>query len=261
MAKSCAKCKETECEECPEWIFTLADLIMCMMGLFVILWVLKPSGAPAGSSDTASTAETKQYVELAASIRDAFGYVPDPNSKDPVDILMIQRLQGKSLPRGPGEGGKTQQDAQGIEGRDPEVTKLRPGQISGIGTGLLFDAGSIEPSNRVREQIKQMVATIRGHRNILIVKGHTGLDDLPETATEAEKMQLSVMRAEAVARLLVEEGVLPEVIRVQGCSTFEPIRQRQFGPDAQVPNRRVEIESTDQTVEDRQSQDRARPRR
>ena len=42
MAKSACKCKETECEECPEWIFTLADLIMCMMGLFVILWVLKP---------------------------------------------------------------------------------------------------------------------------------------------------------------------------------------------------------------------------
>ncbi len=41
MAKHC-KCKQEECEECPEWIFTLADLIMCMMGLFVILWVLKP---------------------------------------------------------------------------------------------------------------------------------------------------------------------------------------------------------------------------
>ena len=42
MAKPC-KCDPHElCEECPEWIFTLADLIMCMMGLFVILWVLKP---------------------------------------------------------------------------------------------------------------------------------------------------------------------------------------------------------------------------
>ena len=45
MAKGCKKCDPHEiCEECPEWIFTLADLIMCMMGLFVILWVLKPGG-------------------------------------------------------------------------------------------------------------------------------------------------------------------------------------------------------------------------
>ena len=45
MSTKC-KCKEVECEECPEWIFTLADLIMCMMGLFVILWVIKPSANP-----------------------------------------------------------------------------------------------------------------------------------------------------------------------------------------------------------------------
>ena len=39
MAAKCGKCDPHEiCEECPEWIFTLADLIMCMMGLFVLLW-------------------------------------------------------------------------------------------------------------------------------------------------------------------------------------------------------------------------------
>ena len=32
MSKKACKCAEVECEECPEWIFTLADLIMCMMG-------------------------------------------------------------------------------------------------------------------------------------------------------------------------------------------------------------------------------------
>ena len=47
MAAGCKKCDPHEiCEECPEWIFTLADLIMCMMGLFVILWVLKPGPKP-----------------------------------------------------------------------------------------------------------------------------------------------------------------------------------------------------------------------
>ena len=43
MAKHACKCKQGECEECPEWIFTFADLVMLMMGFFVILWVLKPA--------------------------------------------------------------------------------------------------------------------------------------------------------------------------------------------------------------------------
>lgn len=258
MAKNCGKCKQEECEECPEWIFTLADLIMCMMGLFVILWVLKPSGNPsAGPSDAQANVDKKQYIELAAAIRNAFGYRPDPLSDDPVDILMIQRLRGESFPRGPGDGGRTQADNGGADGPDAEVTKVREGQVSTSGGALLFDAGSAEPTGDVRRRVAQIASSLRGHRNIVIVKGHTSLDDLREDATEAEKMQLSVMRAEAVAKLLIDEGIRPEVIRVQGCSTFEPARQRQFGPNAQVVNRRVEIESTDQLVEDRQ--DRPRP--
>ena len=42
-SKGACKCKKVECEECPEWIFTFADLVMLMMGFFVILWVLKPA--------------------------------------------------------------------------------------------------------------------------------------------------------------------------------------------------------------------------
>ena len=35
MAKAHCKCKPAACEECPEWIFTFADLVMLMMGFFV----------------------------------------------------------------------------------------------------------------------------------------------------------------------------------------------------------------------------------
>ena len=51
-AKAC-RCKKAECEECPEWIFTFADLVMLMMGFFVILWVLKPDPGKKGSGKTA----------------------------------------------------------------------------------------------------------------------------------------------------------------------------------------------------------------
>lgn len=258
MAKGCPKCKEVECEECPEWIFTLADLIMCMMGLFVILWVLKPEGAPAAGNTAADT----KMVKMAAAIRDAFGYVPDPKSLDPVDLeLIAQKLKGERVPRGPGEGGKTQLDNQGAEGDDPLVTKIREGQQSSIGAAMLFGPGSAELSPEVTARVKAVAKQIRGYRKIVIIKGHASLDDFADGGTEAQKRQLSLDRAEAVADLLMAEGVDAEVLRVQGCSTWEPAARRRFGPDAQAQNRRVEIEGTDQLVEERQDQGTVRPAR
>src|SRR6476646_10071409 len=103
MAKHSCKCKEVECEECPEWIFTLADLIMCMMGLFVILWVLKPGPKPEDRQKM-----TEEQIRVFAAIREAFKYEPDPNSTDPVDIEMLLRKLQKVKPHlGPGEGGET----------------------------------------------------------------------------------------------------------------------------------------------------------
>src|SRR5438552_15490236 len=98
MAKHC-KCKHEECEECPEWIFTFADLVMLMMGFFVILWVLKPNPTPpqpkvAGdaSADPAAAAAAQaaqeaqdKWLDTVGSIRTGFGYVPKPGSEDPVD--------------------------------------------------------------------------------------------------------------------------------------------------------------------------------
>src|SRR5881394_2608994 len=100
MAKKAAcKCKPTECEECPEWIFTFADLVMLMMGFFVILWVLKPPAGKEGGSE----AEQK-WLGQVAQIRSAFGWVPNPASTDPVDIEALKGYQSK--PPG-GRGGKT----------------------------------------------------------------------------------------------------------------------------------------------------------
>src|ERR1700748_97732 len=100
MAKTaCKKCDPHDlCEECPEWIFTLADLIMCMMGLFVILWVLKPNP----NSNTGKAGATVD-PKVAAAIREAFGYIPDPQSNDPIDIEGLLRKLDSIRKNGPGE--------------------------------------------------------------------------------------------------------------------------------------------------------------
>src|SRR5215217_413004 len=134
MAKHC-KCKSEECEECPEWIFTFADLVMLMMGFFVILWVLKP--APGKNADQA--VDDKWY-EVVAKIREAFGRLPDPESKDPVDMhVLMKKLELLKPPlKGEGQGGETTEPREGPVGTDPLVSKIRPGSQAGTGGKMLF---------------------------------------------------------------------------------------------------------------------------
>ncbi len=44
-----------------------------------------------------------------------------------------------------------------------------------------------------------------------------------------------------------------------GCSTFEPVVQRAYNPEAQMLNRRVEVDSTTTLVTDLQEKTRAMP--
>jgi outer membrane protein OmpA-like peptidoglycan-associated protein len=252
MSKQACKCKEVECEECPEWIFTLADLIMCMMGLFVILWVLKPSATPQNPEEARLL--TDNWNETLAEIRGGFGWEPDPHSSDPVDRAAIRR---RLRNQGQGEGGETTIKRKGAEGTDPEVTTVRQGKQATAGGRLLFARGEATLTAEAKAELDQDVNYLRGHRNLTLVKGHTGADDLPESATAQQKMELSIRRAQAVADYLISKGVEPEILRVQGCSTFEPVKERAYTPDAKAMNRRAEVEATSTIVTDMQDPPRA----
>jgi outer membrane protein OmpA-like peptidoglycan-associated protein len=262
-------CKQVDphdiCEECPEWIFTLADLIMCMMGLFVILWVLKPEGKPpaagAGTAQAASgqQAQTAPSLEEAiAAIRGAFGYEPDPNSADPIDrALIMQRLRAHRP--GDGERGNTFKPADGAQGTDSDVTTIRLGPQAAIGGPVQFEAGSADLSPTMRRQLDQIASLVRGHRNVILVKGHTSTDDLPDDSTAQQRLDLSLRRAQTVADYLVSLGVAPDTVRVLGCSTFEPVRARAYATDQRAMNRRVEVEVTATIAEQFQDRPRTAP--
>jgi len=250
MAKcGCKKAKPCECEECPEWIFTFADLVMLMMGFFVILWVLKP---PAGKQNP-DTLDPK-WLEVVAKIREAFKYIPDPKSRDPVDMyILMKKIEQLQLPlKNPGAGGETKLRRQGAEGTDLEVTTVRQGTQAIVGGRLLFDAGSATLTPETIASLSQIADQVRGHYNIVLVKGNTSLDDFPDGTGPEQKMDLSIRRAQGVADYLTQHGVEPAILRVQGCSTFEPIVQRVYVPDVQAQNRRVEVEATATLLQDRQ---------
>lgn len=243
------KCKKQECEECPEWIFTFADLVMLMMGFFVILWVLKPSPGKNNSDPTAND----DWISVAAAVREAFGYLPDPHSSDPVDLhMLLKKLHTINPTKGPVDGGRARMEKKGIEGIDAEVQSIRDGKIATVGGKLLFDQGQIALTPETTKALDQVAAHIRGHYNIVVIKGHTSLDDLPDGAAPQQQMEFSLRRAQVVADYLASHGVDPQILRVQGCSTFEPVVQRAYTPEARALNRRVEIEVTSVLVGERQ---------
>jgi outer membrane protein OmpA-like peptidoglycan-associated protein len=226
-----------------------------MMGLFVILWVLKPGPQP--NQRQAASEEMKQVL---ASIREAFGHVPDPDSTDPIDLEILQRKIQRMRPHmGPGEGGETKIKRQGAEGTDPEVTKIRDGKKAGVGGRLLFEPGAAELTPEAKRDLDQIADQIRGHRQIVFIKGHTSLDDFKDDVAPQRQMDLSIRRAQAVADYLTTAKVSPDILRVQGCSTFEPVVQRAYSQNVRTFNRRVEVEVTDTIVEERQDHARSRP--
>src|SRR5205085_2126880 len=164
MAKkvSC-KCKPTECEECPEWIFTFADLVMLMMGFFVILWVLKPSADPKTDPERAAQ-QLESYYGTIADMRGGFGWEPDPTSTDPVDQAAI-RIRMRN---GPANKGKSDREIKGANGTDPEVQSIRTGNISTVGGRIMFEKAGAALTPEYARSLDEIANSIRGHRNIVL---------------------------------------------------------------------------------------------
>ena len=245
---------EEICEECPEWIFTLADLLMCMMGLFVILWSSSPTAAGARRSRS-SPSSTSRCSSGRSSSPSAARRTPTGRSASPTSSGSSTRSNATAR----GERGTSTREADGAEGTDPEVTRIRDGELAGLGGRVHFEAGSAELSPRAAEALGQIAAKIRGHRNVVLVRGHTSPDDLdPADAAGADPLDpralrrrhvdLSLARARAVAEALIAAGVAPEVLRPQACAAYEPVKLRAYSPDDRRLNRRVEVEATDQLV-------------
>lgn len=240
MACKCKKFDPHEmCEECPEWIFTLADLIMCMMGLFVLLWVLKEAGAKAPSQAEAIRMERETLQKVVAGFNG--NWTTDINSRE-----RIQNLNG------PGERGDTTQSPDSPEGTDPQSSIIRPGREVTTGGRLLFPKGDATLSADLKHRLDQVAEKIRGIRLIVQIKGHAARDDFGPGTQASQTMALSLKRAQAVSDYLVSKGIDPEVLRLQGCGTFEPVRSGDPSANGQTFNRRVEVFTSDTRVEELQ---------
>lgn len=238
---------EEQGESAPLWIISFADLVTLMLSFFVIL--------AAGNNQQARI--EPDLAEIAAAIRTAFRYVPPADSNDPIDLqILLQSLRSQRGKGGStGKRGEAQTLLHGAPGIDDRVTTVRTGSENTVGTVVRFDRDSTVIHREGVALLAQIALRLRGHTNVVFVKGHTSRDE--EYRLRGSSRDLAHERATAVAARLTAMGVSPETLRTQSCRDFEPQVERAYAETAHGVNRRVEIVSTEGLVSELQGDPRA----
>jgi chemotaxis protein MotB len=103
----------------------------------------------------------------------------------------------------------------------------------------MFPQGSKDPYERVRLIIQKLASPLRAIPYRISIIGHTAAASGESKEADYEKWQLSIDRANAVRRILEEEGYpADDIYQVAGKADTDPL----FPEDASMaPNRRVTI--------------------
>ena len=112
--------------------------------------------------------------------------------------------------------------------------------VLGAGT---FRSGQVTVNetvmNRVRELMPEILAA-PGHR--VMIEGHT--DNIPIKSSAGargmDNMELSFLRAKAVADILIGNGISPSRISITGYGDTRPLELNET-PEGRIKNRRVEV--------------------
>lgn len=135
-----------------------------------------------------------------------------------------------------------------IEGLQKEIgdgatVSYRHGRISiGVEDSVTFDSGSTALKDSSHRTLKNVASVLKGQYagRRFYVEGHTDSDPIVKSKWTSNR-HLSVMRADSVARYLIDQGVPERNIAVVGYGQYDP-----KDPKSKARNRRVEIVVGDQ---------------
>ncbi len=138
-----------------------------------------------------------------------------------------------------------------VQGKEPRVTQSRTGIRRGLGN-VTFEPGSAVLSDSAKLRLRPVMNLIRGYNNKIELHGHAAASELVAgTSSYTDLWTLSYARTQAVMNYMVnEQGIEPERIRLIANADKEPMKKREYEVPALELNRRVEIEISDQLVDD-----------
>lgn len=240
------KQEEEHGESAPMWIVSFADLVTLMLSFFVIL-------AAGNNKDSASDPE---FADLVAALKATFSHVEattekslDPKADFKELIKKLSALQPPKVERTPEEKKGFSED-QGVKGKHFRVTRIREGLELAMGGPVFFQAFSPKPTPQGEQQLKDIVQILRGHRNVIEIRGHVGESPWPADWTYDDAMKLAYDRANYVGHVLRKEGIDPRAIRLVAVGPNEPLKSNDLNPESANANRRVEIIIRESLIDD-----------
>ncbi len=232
-----------EHEGAPEWLISFADNVALMMGFFVVLLALnmKPAdaGGAAGDQNTAenggASASSTAMLDWAISLREAFNNPVDVRNPRPEELPLVQRILQR----------QAQGDAREIAqaGREQNVLSLRRSEYIGLGGKILFETDTGVLNERGRTEVAELARRWRGLRSLLEIRGHVSAAEA--FARPDHGMQLAYERAINVARLLADNGIGWDQLRVVACADNDRAVPQARDMASHQENQRVEIVQTD----------------
>lgn len=225
---------EPEHEGAPEWLISFADMVMLMMGFFVILFALnvQPRGGEAGGGGEQPEGMAMQPQEidpsLVEAIRRAFHSPLNPN--DPRDANVIRAIR---------EQGEGDASITGVDGKEHRVRSPRDIEYYSGGIDVPFEFRSKTLERDARAAITAFAREHDGHRYVIEIRGHAAQPEAFNRPDQA--MDLGWARARAVYGQLIVDGISADRLRVMSAGVSEPRTARMGIPTRAEDDQRAEV--------------------
>lgn len=216
----------------PAWVLTYGDMMSLLLCFFILL---------AAFADYEKGGPSERAMMAIASIKEALGVKVAGNAFNNafafnalVEKIQVAIRDFQTKMRG-------ESSEEGLKGKTFRLRRLRDGMEIVIGGPILFEPFSSELTAEGRAALARIAEVLKGHRNMVEVRGHAGEGAPPGDWTYEDAMRLSHARAERVARELVATGLDPRTLRLMAVGENEPLRKDQVGLGLPADSRRVEI--------------------
>jgi chemotaxis protein MotB len=229
-----------------DWLVTFADLMTLLLVFFVLLFSL-------------STFNVEKYKEILESIR------VNPGNGEPTSTLLefieipdimqteltLEQLTGLKPKPEKTPPGQSQNTEDILEDINQYITQKHLGEyvvlevldgkiVIRIRGKVLFPTGSARLSQSAEPILDEVISILGEYREYSInIKGHT--DNIPISTPQFESnWELSAIRATAVLKYLIKQGISPKRLTATGFGDMFPLVPNTSEPNRAI-NRRVEF--------------------
>jgi chemotaxis protein MotB len=222
----------------PAWMVTYGDMVTLLLTFFVLLLAMS------------EIEQNQKMMDFMQAVKEAFGYTGGTQHLPTEEVRIPKNIDSMTaliLPVHPEDFGYTSDE--GPQGKRERVTSIRPDNYYQPGGRFRFAELSAELSEIEIARIVEYAEQLRGHTTLIEVRGYCSKRPVDGTGF-SDHMDLSIQRARAASKVLIENGINPQRILVVGAGTSQQVTPS--SSDARQRNRNdvVELIQIDKTMDE-----------